>query len=148
MPVGNEATPAPSAPGDEQSICVGCGLCCDGTVLTHLAVRDESDLGMPLAALGVSIIVEADPPVFELPCPAVSEGVCTIYHLHRPGACAWFECDLSRSVLAGETPVDEARAVIGATIALRDRVRAGTGDAAELRSAVEVHFRRRDPSDE
>jgi uncharacterized protein len=141
--VGNEAATESPMPGAEESICVGCGLCCDGTVLTHIAVRDESDLGMPLAALGVTIIVEADPPVFELPCPAVSGGVCTIYRLHRPGACGWFECDLSSAVLAGEIEVDEARVVIAATVALRDRVRSGEAEAAELVSAVEQHFRRR-----
>lgn len=144
MVVGNDAVSDTPTPPVEQSICVGCGLCCDGTVLTHIAVRDESDLGLPLAALGVSIIVEADPPVFELPCPAVSDGVCTIYHLHRPGACGWFECDLSSAVLAGEVDADEARAVIAATVALRDRVRAGSADPAELASAVERHFRRHD----
>ncbi len=131
-----------ASPGVEQSICVGCGLCCDGTVLTHLAVRDDSDLGMPLAALGVTIIVEAEPPVFELPCPAVSEGVCTIYHLHRPGACGAFECDLSAAVLAGDVGADEARSVIAATVALRDRVRAGEADAGELADVVAQHFRR------
>jgi hypothetical protein len=140
--VGNEVTTESPAPGAEQSICVGCGLCCDGTVLSHIAVRDDSDLGMPLAALGVTIIVEADPPVFELPCPAVSDGVCTIYHLHRPGACGWFECDLSSAVLVGEVGADEARSVIAATVALRDRVRSGEADPAELSSAVQQHFRR------
>jgi uncharacterized cysteine cluster protein YcgN (CxxCxxCC family) len=33
-----------------ESICIGCGLCCDGAVVSHLAVRDESDLGAPLLA--------------------------------------------------------------------------------------------------
>jgi hypothetical protein len=132
-----------TAPADhEVSICVGCGLCCDGTVLSHIAVRDDSDLGLPLKALGVTVIVEADPPVFALPCPAVHDGVCTIYDRHRPRACAWFECDLSSAVLAGEVPLDEARAVVAATVSVRDRVRAGEADAGELRSLVERHFRR------
>jgi hypothetical protein len=140
--VGTDTATETTSPAAEASICVGCGLCCDGTVLTHLAVRDESDLGMPLTALGVSIIVEADPPVFELPCPAVCDGVCTIYHLHRPGACGWFECDLSSAVLDGRVPAEEARAVVAATVALRDRVGAGEAEATELRSEVERHFRR------
>ena len=148
MGVGTDTTTDTAPPAAEPSICVGCGLCRDGTVLTHIAVRDDSDLGMPLAALGASIIVEADPPVFELPCPAVSDGVCTIYHLHRPGACGWFECDLSSAVLAGAVGADEARAVIAATVALRDRVRAGEADATELTTAVERHFRRGGGSDE
>ena len=126
---------------NEDSICVGCGLCCDGTVLSHLAVVDESDLGRPLQALGVEIIVEADPPVFALPCPAFDGHSCTIYGLHRPHACGEFECDLSTAVTVGELSKAEARSVIVATRALRDRVRAGEAPEADLRAAVERHFR-------
>jgi uncharacterized protein len=126
---------------DEDSICVGCGLCCDGTLLSHLAVVDESDLGRPLQALGVEIIVEADPPVFALPCPAFGGVSCTIYGLHRPHACGEFECDLSTAVIVGELSKAEARSVIVATRALRDRVRAGEAPEADLRVAVERHFR-------
>src|SRR3954452_24100420 len=108
---------------DEVSICVGCGLCCDGTLFSHLGVVDESDLGLPLQALGVSLIVEAEPPVFALPCPAFDGCACSIYGLHRPSACGRFECDVSSAVAAGSMSRAEARAVIGATRQLRDRVR-------------------------
>jgi hypothetical protein len=127
---------------DDVSICVGCGLCCDGTLFSHLGVIDESDLGRPLAALGVKVIVEADPPVFELPCPAFDGHACGIYSLQRPRACGWFECDVSTAVGAGELPRPAARAIIESTRALRDRVRAGAAAEAELRVAVERHFRR------
>ena len=51
---------------------------------------------------------------------------------------------LSSAVLAGSMPAEEARAVVAATVALRDRVRAGEADPAELASAVERYFRRHD----
>lgn len=124
-----------------RSICVGCGLCCDGTLLRHLAVSDESDLGMPLRGLGVELITASDPPVFELPCPAVDHGVCTIHHLHRPRACAQFECALSRAVLDGEIDPDRARGVIDATLAVRSAVRDGSGSHAELDRLLDRHFR-------
>jgi hypothetical protein len=123
------------------SICIGCGLCCDGTVLSHLAVADESDLGWPLRLLGVEVIVQADPPVFALPCPAVHAGVCTEYDQHRPSACGQFACDLLRAVDDGQLGADEARAVIGDTVRVRDRVRAGLADQAELDARVRAHFR-------
>lgn len=131
----------PTPADDPGSICIGCGLCCDGTVLSHLAVSDDSDLGQPLAALGVSVIVEADPPVFALPCPAFDGTCCSVHDLHRPRACGLFECDLLQAVSAGELDADEARSVIGATKSLRDRVRAGAAPDAELRGAVRRHFR-------
>jgi len=126
---------------DEQSICIGCGLCCDGTVVTHLAVRDESDLGAPLRGLGVEIIAAADPPVFELPCPAVCDGVCTIYSLHRPSACEQFECKLSRAVLDGEVSPEEARSVISATLGSREQVRAGLLNEAVFQEMLAAYFR-------
>jgi len=129
------------APGDS-SICVGCGLCCDGTLFSHLTALDENDLGLPLRLRGVRVIIEADPPAFELPCPAVADGRCTIYDQHRPRACHDFNCDLVAAVVAGSTSPSAAREVIALTIVLRDRVRAGQADEAELRGQVETHFRR------
>jgi len=113
-------------------------------LFSHLGVLDESDLGMPLSSLGVELIVEAEPPVFALPCPAVERGICTIYHLQRPRACGWFECDLSTAVAEGQVPADEARTIIIETLALRDRVRSGAAEQAELRARVQQHFRRAD----
>jgi hypothetical protein len=136
---GGRAVPVAVAGGP--SICVGCGLCCDGTLFSHLAVADESDLGMPLRQLGVEVVVEADPPAFALPCPAVVDGVCSIYDRQRPRACAAFFCDLHAAVEAGTTSWDDARATIAETRALRDRVRAGAADEAELRTAVRARFR-------
>ena len=126
---------------DERSICIGCGLCCDGTVVTHLAVRDESDLGAPLRGLGVEIIAAAEPPVFELPCPAVCDGVCTIHDLHRPSACSQFECKLSRAVLDGAVTSDEARSVISATLRARVAVSAGSLSEESFQEIVTANFR-------
>jgi hypothetical protein len=126
---------------DEQSICIGCGLCCDGTVVTHLALRDESDLGAPLRGLGVEIIAAADPPVFELPCPAVCDGVCTIHSLHRPSACAQFECSLSQGVLDGRVAFEEAQMLISATLTLRDAYRNGSVKTEVFEQHVDSVFR-------
>ena len=130
-----------SAADSPHSICIGCGLCCDGTLLTHLAVADESDLGAPLRGLGVELIVAAEPPVFELPCPAVHLGVCTIHDLHRPRACAQFECDLSRRVLDGVLDPRSARRIIAEVLELRDAVQRGDASATELRAELRDHFR-------
>jgi hypothetical protein len=124
-------------------VCLGCGLCCDGTLLTHLAVADESDLGAPLKALGVEVIVEADPPVFALPCPAAVGGECGVYDLHRPGACEQFECALVRAVASRSLSVEEARSVVADTLELRDRVNAGLDGDDALDRRITTWFRRR-----
>jgi hypothetical protein len=125
---------------DQPSICIGCGLCCDGSLFGHLAVSDETDLGWPLRSLGVEIIVEADPPVFALPCPAVHEGCCTVFHQHRPRACEQFECDLLVAERAGHVTRADALATIAATVALRDAVRRGEAGPAALQAEVRAHF--------
>ena len=126
---------------DSPSLCVGCGLCCDGTLLSHLAVSDETDLGAPLMAMGVEVLVVAEPPVIELPCPAVVDGACSIYDRHRPRACSLFECDLTRAVADGRVSVDAARAIIADTAELRDRVGKGTAPVEELEQQIARHFR-------
>lgn len=126
---------------DAPSICIGCGLCCDGSLFDHLAVSDETDLGWPLRSMGVEIIVEADPPVFALPCPAVHEGRCTVFHQHRPRACEQFACDLLVAERAGHVTRGDALATISATLALRDAARRGAGGREALHEAVRAHFR-------
>ena len=121
---------------DEPSICIGCGLCCDGTVVTHLAVSDESDLGAPLRALGVELIVAAEPPVFELPCPAVDRGVCTIFDRHRPHACSQFECGVLVEHLAGGIDRVEALARIDTLRSARD-----AGDLVAVDETLDRWFR-------
>lgn len=121
---------------DEPSICIGCGLCCDGTVVTHLAVSDESDLGAPLRALGVELLVAAEPPVFELPCPALDRGVCTIFHRHRPHACGQFECGVLIDHEAGVIGRSEALERIDALRAARD-----SGDRPMVEETLDRWFR-------
>ncbi len=123
------------------SICIGCGLCCDGTVVSHLAVADESDLGAPLRMLGVEIMAAAEPPVFALPCPAVADGRCTIHGLHRPSACAQFECRVSAAVLDGSMTIGTARTTIDHALSLRDEVAAGRRSPADLEQFLDREFR-------
>ena len=125
-----------------ESPCIGCGLCCDGTVVTHLAVRDESDLGLPLLGLGVEVLFAADPPVFALPCPALCDGECTIFSLHRPSACAQFECAISSAFLEGRLSLSMAKEKIQEAFVLRDQLRSGEIPEEVFDEYVENVFRR------
>lgn len=123
--------------------CIGCGLCCDGTVVTHLAVRDESDLGLPLLGLGVEVIFASDPPVFALPCPALCEGQCTIFSLHRPSACAQFECAVSAAFHAGDLSLREAKQRIQEAFVLREKVQSGEISHDKFEHHIDKVFRQR-----
>jgi TolB-like protein len=71
----------------------------------------------------------------------VCDGVCTIHSLHRPSACAQFECSLSQGVLDGKVSLEEARIVISATLALRDAYRKGSVKAEVFEQHVDSVFR-------
>ena len=103
------------------SICVGCGMCCDGTMYKSVDVGegDQRDL---LDTAGLVFTQEGDATRFAQPCPAFGGGRCSIYE-GRPGVCRNYRCLLLRRHDAGEVSYDDAAALIARTAALRDRVR-------------------------
>jgi len=106
-------------PPKEESICISCGLCCDGTVYEHGAPYPDDDI-KPLQALGVIV---GEDHRFHMPCPAHC-GVCTIFQ-QSPQACRDFECKLLARLSRGEVTRQDALAVIEKIKALRDKIRAG-----------------------
>ncbi len=105
------------------SICVGCGMCCDGTMYRTVEVGegDQRDL---LETAGLAFTIKDDAACFQQPCPAFGGGRCSIYE-GRPAVCRDYRCLLLRRLEAGEVPHDEASALIAQTTVLRDRVRSG-----------------------
>jgi hypothetical protein len=89
----------------------------------HVEVEPE-DVVDRLASAGLAFFSNADATSFHQPCPAFSEGCCSIYVI-RPSVCRTYRCLLLRRHEAGEVSVDEASALIARTTELRDRVRAG-----------------------
>jgi Fe-S-cluster containining protein len=103
------------------NICLDCALCCDGTLFTSAPVTAADDFG-PLAAKGARIVKIEDRTTFGLPCPAVSDGCCSIYE-RRPGVCREVSCLLRLRYDAGLVTFDEARSRIANAKELRDRIR-------------------------
>jgi Fe-S-cluster containining protein len=78
---------------ESSSLCLSCGLCCDGTLIGFVQLDDEE---LP-ALQKVKQFEEAGNHGFFLqPCSEFCDG-CTIYH-HRPKQCALFKCGLLKSV--------------------------------------------------
>ena len=103
------------------SICVGCGICCDGTLFRHLpiALGDKREV---LEAAGSVIATVGTSSVMLQGCGAFDGQCCTIY-AHRPTVCGTFTCALYRRHAAGEVTTEDAKVAIAETIALRDIVR-------------------------
>lgn len=105
------------------SICVGCGLCCDGSMYRTVEVGGEDPLET-LESAGLVLSQSDETTVFRQPCAVFCAGRCSVYP-NRPTVCRDYRCLLLRRHEAGEMSRDDALALIERTTALRDRVRPG-----------------------
>lgn len=88
-------------------LCLACGLCCDGSLFTHLVPR--GDEARTLAHTKLRLIDKRDgSTVIGLPCPALDGACCTMYEA-RPTGCRAFICATGRQLVAGE--IDEGTAL-------------------------------------
>ena len=111
------------------SICLSCGLCCDGTMFKRITLA-LSDRGDVLASAGVKLISKGDRREMPLRCAALDGTCCTIYE-DRPVRCGLFTCALYRRHAAGEISTDEALATIAKTQELQRKVHAGLATMLE-----------------
>jgi len=103
------------------NICIGCGMCCDGTMFGSVCLSD-GDSADQLRSSGIEVTVAGDTTSFGQPCAAFRSGQCMVYE-QRPSVCQGYRCLLLRRFEANEVSRSEALALIAQTMALRDRVR-------------------------
>ncbi|CAB4943174.1 MAG: hypothetical protein F2842_05015 [Actinobacteria bacterium] len=108
------------------ALCVGCGLCCDGTMFhaTDLAPTDDR---AALESLGTVFVADIHSTRFEQPCPAQVGGCCTVYPT-RPMMCRDYNCALLLKVEEGAIGEADARVIVDSATTLRDRVHAGLAE--------------------
>lgn len=99
--------------------CIGCGMCCDGTIYerakTYPAERDQ------LKRAGLSLVRADNKPYFALPCRFCQNGRCGIY-AERFTTCRTFRCDLLRAYQAGELTREESLHKVSEALALRREI--------------------------
>ncbi len=104
-----------------EQLCLKCGLCCDGTLFTHVALTDEEQKRLP--SLGG---------VIRQRCPALGADLkCGVY-AERPKGCSRFVCLLGAAHEDGEVGLDEALGIVREAQALSARISAlvpGPGSA-------------------
>ena len=82
-----------------EALCLECGLCCDGTLFTHVALTEEEQ------KLGLGDVLRQ-------PCPALaSDHKCGVY-AKRPKGCARFVCMLGRALEDKEVGLEEAVGIV------------------------------------
>lgn len=92
------------------TLCRDCGLCCDGSLFTHVGLEAEEiiqlkKLGIPIRSLRSGTVV--------LPqrCGALKGRDCQIY-ADRPKTCAAYNCLLADALLEGKVTLEEAQATV------------------------------------
>jgi len=116
--------------------CVGCGLCCNGTMNGLARVHDgEKDR---IAALGVGFTTIGEKSWFHLPCPAVTaEGGCGMYQ-DRFTICRSYRCSLLQRYQSREITLEEAQGKVRAARKLVAEVAAEDPEAAIERRRQEI----------
>jgi uncharacterized protein len=121
---------APTLARDDGAPCIGCGLCCDGTIFNHAVVTPGEE--PRLIEHGMELATSGDRTVFVQPCRYSSCGQCTNYE-DRFDICRSFRCELLKQYQAGQIDLPEARASVEKALALLSAVKAGDPGAARNR---------------
>ena len=103
-----------------ESLCLECGLCCDGTLFQDVRLRPGETPG-PLKARGLPLVRRQKQYGFDQPCPALRGLRCEVYAI-RPGHCQAFECLLFQSARCGEITLSSARSRIRTTLNQLERI--------------------------
>src|ERR1035437_1105692 len=61
-----------------QSLCLACGICCEGTIFQKVALSPEDEI-FPLTEAGIKIVSDGKLNLFRLPCAAHKNRACTVY---------------------------------------------------------------------
>lgn len=123
---------------DAGSICIGCGLCCDGTLHSNTRVKkDDED---SVAAAGLPVVLDEGKRVFRQPCPHFANGRCGIY-AQRPPVCRTYKCALLQNVEQGAISIADARQKILTAKSLAQAIRNSSTEVATPSRRAELKAR-------
>lgn len=123
--------PKPAPAGS--SLCLACGLCCNGLLFADVNLQPQDDASR-LGALGLALIPSrgnAGGRRFLQPCRALDGCRCRIY-TERPQHCRLFECALLQRVKAGDVSPAEGLRIIGEARNRLERVQKLLADLGEV----------------
>ena len=98
------------------SLCLSCGLCCDGTLFRRVALDPGES-----TRLGTRVRLSEDDGSLVQPCRALSGKKCGVYE-DRPSVCRKFRCLALEQLEAGDLTSDEAHEMIHEALARRRRL--------------------------
>jgi Fe-S-cluster containining protein len=86
-------------------LCVGCGLCCNGSL--HDAAALDQDEVEAATATGLNVLQHMGKTGFAFPCPKLDDTRCTIFG-QRPRVCSRFMCKVLVDLREDKLTFDEA----------------------------------------
>lgn len=130
-------------------LCLSCGMCCDGTLFTHVAFETGDAAIEPVFERTIAV-AEGSGRGFAQPCEMLDGRACAIY-ARRPVPCARFRCRTLRELDQGRIDPDDAASRIDAALTARAEVMTADGfgtPLSELRTQMEQAdgAERRDPA--
>ncbi len=113
----------------EQTICIGCGLCCDGTIFHAVDLAPSDDVVL-LRKHGAVFVSDGESRRMQQPCPAFDGTCCSVYE-SRPTACRTYVCNLLDAVSRSEISRSDAVSIIDRAKKLAELVRATFEDDSD-----------------
>lgn len=117
------------------SLCLDCGLCCDGSLFHAVPIEPEE-----ANRLAGRVTLTADGTQLLQPCRALDGCRCTVYE-DRPSTCRQYRCLVLNAFESGRLSEPQARAALAEVFSLRAevaRLNAGSTDERQaLREAKE-----------
>jgi len=107
---------------DEQTICVNCGMCCDGTLFLHAHLNPGERGNLPEKIEGQSYSKDGKD-FFRLPC-RYFKGKCSIYDQAKADVCSAYRCQLLKDFESGKISLDEALDVVSGAGNMRAEIMA------------------------
>ena len=132
--------------GHSNSLCLECGLCCNGVIFANGQLQPEDDPAR-LRSLGLKYPPKRNSKIknqkFLQPCAAFDGCRCKIYS-ERPKYCRAFECLLLKSVRAGQTDMAGALRMVRTARHRVEKVKRLLRDLGDTQEdvALTVRFRK------
>lgn len=112
---------------DSSSICTSCGACCDGTLFSYAKLQPDDDVSV-ISSCGTEIVKTTEKYCFNLPCSALKDRCCQIYHLTRPDICSAFRCKTLRQFENKKISYEEAVKRVEKLLFLKQSLRGETAN--------------------
>ncbi|NBA84832.1 hypothetical protein GVN16_03630 [Emticicia sp. CRIBPO] len=103
------------------SICMNCGLCCDGSLFNRARIWNEEDKKLAESLNLTTFSQPDDKMYFSLPCPYF-KSCCSIYDRLRPNTCGKFFCEPLKKLRDGELTELKTRSMVETAVAARNEV--------------------------